>query len=186
MDWFDYNFFALCLGLLMYLSEGLNYAQLGPFFPTNAIEEHGASTTWVGIITAVANVAAFCGVWISAPFINENNQKYVFCTGAFVACFSQSVFGIIGGWTDQAGGIYISVCLASRSVLSSLKCPLGKILKLSKTFEKVDNIHAKLSMEHPKIFNKNPNFSKRNLEKLSKQQSFGSLSINLNQLIFET
>ena len=34
-----------------------------------------------------------------------------------------------------------------------------KILKLLKTFKKLINIHAKLSMEHPKIFQKYQKFS---------------------------
>ena len=110
----NYRIFALCLGLLIYFSEGLIYAQLGPFFPTNAIEEHRASTTWVGIITAVANVASFCGVWTFSKAITVHTQKHFFCLGATVSAASTFLFGVIGGWTTTTGSLYITLSVICR------------------------------------------------------------------------
>ncbi len=105
---------SLLAGLSVYLGEGLNYAQLGPFFPTNAEDKHGISATWVGVITAAGNIGTGIGVWLFSSVIRADNQKYFFCMGAFVSSSAQVIFGVIGGWTHQTGANYISLCLTTR------------------------------------------------------------------------
>ena len=79
------NFIALVLGLTFYLGEGINYSQLGPFFPTEAKLNHGTSTTFVGVITSSFDIANFFAVFVLNQVINPKNQKFFFCVGAFLS-----------------------------------------------------------------------------------------------------
>ena len=42
---------SLFIGLSLYLAEGINYAELAPFFPTEAHNRKDVSITMIGLIT---------------------------------------------------------------------------------------------------------------------------------------
>ena len=77
------NVIALLVGFLFYFGEGLNNSILGPFFPTEAANNHEVSTTWIGIIAAAYDVANLLGIFILAPFIVPKTQKTFFARELF-------------------------------------------------------------------------------------------------------
>ena len=95
------KFIALLLGLIFYLSEGVNYSLLGPFFPIEARYKHDTSTTFVGVITAIFDVGNLFAVFVFGEIIDRRNQKFVFCAGAFLSSTTTILFGAMGythGW----------------------------------------------------------------------------------------
>ena len=106
---------GLILGLSFYVGEGLNYSQLGPFFPTEASHHKGVSTTFIGIITGAFDVANFIAAFALASFIQPKNQKFFFCTGALISASCNGLFGIMG--FSVGGTPFIVVCTAVRFVM---------------------------------------------------------------------
>ena len=106
---------ALFLGLSFFLGEGLNYSQLGPFFPTEASEHKGVSTTLIGVITGAFDVANFLAAFTLASFISPETQKFFFCTGALISASCNGLFGVMG---YSVGGVpFIVVCTLVRALM---------------------------------------------------------------------
>ncbi|XP_075255611.1 MFS-type transporter SLC18B1-like [Convolutriloba macropyga] len=108
---------TVLLGLALLIAEGVNYSQIGPFFPTEAAEHKGISTTSIGIITGSFDVANLFAAFILASFISPKNQKHFFCIGALMSATSNGLFGIMG---FSKGGIsFITLCTLLRVLMGT-------------------------------------------------------------------
>ena len=108
---------ALFLGLSFFMGEGLNYSQLGPFFPTEASKHKGVSTTFIGIITGAFDVANFFAAFALASFISPQTQKFFFCTGALLSATCNGLFGLM---VYSIGGTpFIIVCTLVRALMGT-------------------------------------------------------------------
>ncbi|XP_075258021.1 MFS-type transporter SLC18B1-like isoform X2 [Convolutriloba macropyga] len=128
------KFIALLLGLIFYLSEGVNYSLLGPFFPIEARYKHDTSTTFVGVITAIFDVGNLFAVFVFGEIIDRRNQKFVFCAGAFLSSTTTILFGAMG-YTHGGGWPFIAMCMLVRAVSGVSccmiwSCGLGLLLPL--------------------------------------------------------
>ena len=109
--------FSIFLGLSFFIGEGLNYSQLGPFFPTEAQNKKNVSVSMVGLITGAFDVANLVAAFALASVITPKNQKFFFCAGAIISSSSNGLFGLMG-WS--VGGLpYIVVCILIRIVMGT-------------------------------------------------------------------
>ncbi|XP_075258023.1 MFS-type transporter SLC18B1-like isoform X4 [Convolutriloba macropyga] len=128
------KFIALLLGLIFYLSEGVNYSLLGPFFPIEARYKHDTSTTFVGVITAIFDVGNLFAVFVFGEIIDRRNQKFVFCAGAFLSSTTTILFGAMG-YTHGGGWPFIAMCMLVRAVSGVSCCMIWSCGLGSETFE---------------------------------------------------
>ena len=107
----------ILLGLALLIAEGVNYSQIGPFFPTEAEEQKGISTTSIGIITGAFDVANLFATFILTSFISPKNQKNYFCFGAFMSATCNGLFGIMG--FSKGGIFFITMCTLLRVLMGT-------------------------------------------------------------------
>ena len=108
---------SIFLGLSFFIGEGLNYSQLGPFFPTEAQNKKDVSVSLVGFITGAFDMANLIAAFALAAVITPKNQKFFFCTGAIISSSSNGLFGLMG-WS-VGGTPYIVVCILIRIVMGT-------------------------------------------------------------------
>ncbi|XP_075255202.1 MFS-type transporter SLC18B1-like [Convolutriloba macropyga] len=105
------------LGLTLIIAEGVNYSQIGPFFPTEASVYKGISTTSIGIITGTFDVANLIAAIVLTSFITPKNQKAVFCFGALLSATCNGLFGVMG--FSKGGPSFIALCSLLRFLMGT-------------------------------------------------------------------
>ena len=75
---------AFFIGILIYFSEGVNYAQHAPFFP-NMAKEKGSSVLWVGFISSGFDFTAIVLAVILPLIFNYKKVTLGFLLGSFSA-----------------------------------------------------------------------------------------------------
>ena len=111
------QFVPLLLGLILFIAEGVNYSQIGPFFPSEASANKNVSTTFIGVITGTFDAANFLTAIILAFFISPENQKHFFCGGALLSATCNGFFGVMG-YID-GGAPFIIACTLIRTIMGT-------------------------------------------------------------------
>ena len=86
----------ILFAVTLFFGEGLNYSQIGPFFPTEAAAHKQVSTTFIGVITGAFDVANFIGAFVFASIISPRDHKFFYCTGALLSATCSGLFGVMG------------------------------------------------------------------------------------------
>ena len=112
--------FGFFVGILIFFSEGINYAQHAPFFP-NMAQGKGSSVTWVGFISGSFDISAII-LSIILPLITDPGicSRFVFILGscsAGVACICFAFTELVSNtW------LFNFTCLFIRTILGAASC----------------------------------------------------------------
>ena len=107
--------YVLILGFSLYVFQGINYSQLAPYFPNDAQNDKGVSTTVIGLITGAFDISDMLAAFLLARFMSSETQKSFFCYGAFISAVCSILFGCMKN--SVGGSPYIIVCFLIRFVM---------------------------------------------------------------------
>ena len=110
-----HEFYGLILGFSLYVFQGINYSQLAPYFPNDAQNDKGVSTTVIGLITGAFDISDMFAAFLLASFMSAETQKLFFCYGAFISAVCSILFGCMEH--SVGGSPYIIVCFFIRFVM---------------------------------------------------------------------
>ncbi|XP_030644548.1 MFS-type transporter SLC18B1 [Chanos chanos] len=96
-----------------YVSSGLCYSVLGPFFPKEA-EKKGVSQTVIGLIFGSFAFFTLVGSVILGKYIAHIGAKFLIVAGLFISTGCTILFGILD--RAPAGTTYIALCFVTRSI----------------------------------------------------------------------
>ena len=106
--------FSLCLGICLFFTEGMSYAQHGPFFPTEA-KLKNSSVTWIGVISGSYDLFSLICSLIFPFFTDPKKSHLYFVLGSFLVASSCFSFGLTNLIQDTR--LFNYVCLGIRSVM---------------------------------------------------------------------
>lgn len=106
---------SLLVGCVLFISEGVNYSLLAPFFPNEAEQRKGLTEFQVGVINSCFDAANILFTFVLAAVAKPELNKFFFLWGATFGAVSNICFGILahspGGWC------YFAMCLSCRVVM---------------------------------------------------------------------
>ena len=97
------NSLALIVGFSLFISEGINYSLLAPFFPNEAELDKGLDEFQVGVINSSFDMAVIVFTLTLAVGASPELNKFFFLWGGVVGAAGLICFGVLsmgpGGFT---------------------------------------------------------------------------------------